>query len=867
MKIRNLFALVVITNGFTSCQQPATQNDALWDTGVSQELANFREKNLKDIRYQLYFDIPENKEEALKGQAEITCTANNPNALILDFKVPENQIDSVCLNGHRVDYRFYNEHIQVKPRLGQGKNTIAVYFTCSDQSLNRRENFLYTLLVPDRARTLFPCFDQPNLKALYKLCLEIPSGWQAVANGKVLSEEELQATGRRLIKYQETEPISTYLFSFVTGELNKASFTRDSRELNIFHRENDTFKSDQCSDIANEVFDALDWMEKYTAIPYPFAKYDLIVVPGFQFGGMEHVGATLYTDSRMFLNKQATLREHLMRSSLIAHETAHMWFGDYVTMKWFDDVWTKEVFANYFASLITEPRYQGVNHRLNFMLDYLPGAYNEDRTAGSNAIKQNLDNLERAGLVYGNIIYNKSPWVMSSLSDRMGKEKFQKGMQLYLKKYANANATWDDLIAVLDELTDEDLKTWSHSWVNEKGRPTIQAKIQGNELVVSQIDEWQRGVTWPQKLTYLVSNGNQEERVTVNFVGKETEVKTLLSFSKENSKKDLLNNSQDKSNNKVDRYLILPNVDGKGYGLFSIDDVQQTATWKYLQSHQDIDADTEVLRGALLINLYENLRHGNLSATVFQQNLIDYIAKEKNQLLFTLALGYLSNCQNWYPVDRTSTEDALWQLATTHPQTGARLQAFRYYRNLAQSPKAVDRLYKIWQTEDTPGNCHLSEKDFMQLAYTLALHIPSKAKEIVAKQAKRITHPDRRREFAFVAAATSPIESERDSVFACLLKQENRSVEPWASAALALLNHPVYGKQAVKYIRPALDKMEEIQRTGDIFFPRAWANALLKGHTSHEAAEEVRKFFADHPDYPIMLGNKIKQQAEHLEKR
>lgn len=162
------------------------------------------------------------------------------------------------------------------------------------------------------------------------------------------------------------------------------------------------------------------------------------------------------------------MSEQLSRSALIAHETAHMWFGDYVTMQWFDDVWTKEVFANYFASQIVEPLYPGVNHALNFMQDYIPPAYAEDRTAGANPIKQELDNLRTAGLVYGNIIYDKSPVVLEMLIKKMGKESFRKGIQEYLKTYAYGNASWEGLIGILDKYTDDDLSGWSHIWVNEK---------------------------------------------------------------------------------------------------------------------------------------------------------------------------------------------------------------------------------------------------------------------------------------------------------------------------------------------------------------------------------------------------------------
>ena len=124
---------------------------------------------------------------------------------------------------------------------------------------------------------------------------------------------------------------------------------------------------------------------------------------------MEHTGATFYTDRRMFLNENPTLNEQLSRSALIAHETAHMWFGDYVTMQWFDDVWTKEVFANYFASQIVEPLYPGVNHALNFMQDYIPPAYAEDRTAEQIQSNRNWIIFVMPAWSTVNIIYDKSP--------------------------------------------------------------------------------------------------------------------------------------------------------------------------------------------------------------------------------------------------------------------------------------------------------------------------------------------------------------------------------------------------------------------------------------------------------------------------
>ena len=186
---------------------------------------------------------------------------------------------------------------------------------------------------------------------------------------------------------------------------------------------------------------SLRWLEDYTGVPYPFAKYDFIILPGFQYGGMDHTAPPLYNDNQMFLSEHPTPDEELRRTELIAHETAHMWFGDLVTMNWFDDVWTKEVFANYFAACISEPLYPEINHQLNRIKTFTASSLSEDRTPGTTSIRQPLDNLRNAGLIYGQIIYNKAPVMMIKLVELMGKDKFREGIREYLNTYAYSSAT------------------------------------------------------------------------------------------------------------------------------------------------------------------------------------------------------------------------------------------------------------------------------------------------------------------------------------------------------------------------------------------------------------------------------------------
>lgn len=825
----------------TACGNPAP-DAVLLQPGVSRELAQFRKEHFEGVRYNLFFSIPESREEAVTGTAEITLAVREKQPVIIDFRGEPEQVASVLLNGRKVPYTVKDEHIVIGAKdVANGENRVTVEFTANDQSLNRRDEFLYTLLVPDRARTLFPCFDQPDMKSLFTLSLEVPSSWQAVANGTIEQVDSTSVTGRRRVYFRETEPLSTYLFSFVAGKLTRETYSRDGRNISIYHRETDPKKVAQCPDIASEVFDALEWQEEYTQIPYPFAKYDLIILPGFQFGGMEHTGATLYTDGRMFLNENPTLNERLGRSSLIAHETSHMWFGDFVTMEWFNDVWTKEVFANYYASRMIEPLFPEVNHSLNFMLDYIPAAYSEDRTAGANPVKQQLENMRDAGLMYGNIIYDKSPVILEMLVKKMGKEPFRKGIREYLKTYAYGNATWEGLIGILDTYTDDDLSAWSHVWVNEKGMPEISCEA-GKKLYVEQSDPLGRGLLWEQDLSFLIVHSDGEtEEVQATFAKNER-----LKFV------DLKRQAGEGS-------FVIPNADGKGYGFFRLLEKDTKACLAYLPACKD-----EVLRGSLLITLYENLLNRTISSESYMEAMLDYLPGENNSLLFSAALGYIGNCQRLYPSDPKKLEQVLWRIVTTAEQPQRRLQAFRQYRSIARSPEAVGRLYALWKDGKAPAGCSLSENDYISLSYGLAIQMPDKADEIVATQQARITNPDRKRQYAFISPSVSPRKEVRDSVFASLLVAGNRRVEPWASAALSNLNCQLRQKEAVGYIRPALEVLQEVQRTGDIFFPRDWVRALLSGHTSPEAKKEVDDFFATHPDYPVLLSNKIRQQADHL---
>lgn len=352
--LRNCLLTLSLIFGTLGCS-----NSPNIEPGVSLELAKFRKANISNITYELYFNLPAERSETIDAQATISFDLKEVGHDVqLDFRETDDHLHSLSINGEQVQITFVNEHIILPAdHLTSGTNTVDIDFTAGESSLNRNPDYLYTLFVPDRARTAFPLFDQPDLKAVFDLTLEIPKHWEAIANAPINYEHESDST--KTLNFAPSDLISSYLFSFVAGDFEKITQSIDDVEMTMLHRESDQDKADRNIDDIFRLHKAsLDWLEDYTGIDYPFQKFDFALIPSFQYGGMEHVGAIQYNASSLFLEEDPSDSQLLSRASLIAHETAHMWFGDLVTMEWFNDVWTKEVFANFMAAKIVNPGFR-----------------------------------------------------------------------------------------------------------------------------------------------------------------------------------------------------------------------------------------------------------------------------------------------------------------------------------------------------------------------------------------------------------------------------------------------------------------------------------------------------------------------------
>lgn len=809
--------------------------------GVSLELAKHRKKSISNINYNIDLNISALHRVPINATSEITFDLDDISEdLQIDFAENVNKIKAIRVNGRKRSINHKNEHIIIDKRyLTRGTNKIKIVYTAGDAALNRSPNFLYTLFVPDRMRTSFPSFDQPNLKATFDLTLKIPSSWESMSSAPVRRESSRNL--RKTVWYKKSDKMSTYLFSFVAGRFKKVVAEVDGLEMTMLHREPDERKVRTNVDEIFRLHKAsLDYMEEYTGIKFPFQKFGFVLIPSFQFGGMEHVGAIQYKDSSIILDENPSATDRLSRAALIGHETAHMWFGDMVTMDWFNDVWTKEVFANFMSAKLVNPSFPEINHQLRSHLRLHPGAYSVDRSEGPNPIRQNLPNLNEAGTMYGAIIYNKAPIMMRQLELLLGEENFRDGIREYLSTYAHSNATWPDLIEILDKRSDQDLTTWSEVWVNTPGRPVFEIENHdGQGLLLSQNDPRALDRKWPQSFT--VKKGSVPH--DISYTG------SVINLN------DLGNSVEE---------TILVNADGMGYGLFPIEKNFIKNNWNDL---------SDLERAAALVNLYEQMMEGSgIIRPLEYVELINWmIPQEKNPLIINHMMRQLVTIF-WSMLNQqervsvaSEVEETLWQqINSDNHTTGIKRIYYRNYVNIALTDQGIANVKSVWDQSLELKDLNLATRDYTNMAASLAIKLPSEAMQIISSQKPRINGPDNQARFEFIQHALAPDQVTRDKFFDVLMFKENRHTEPWVLASLGYLHHPLRAGTSEKYLKRSLEILQEIQTTGDIFFPGRWLSANLRYYQSDSAVNTVRSFLAAHPDYNYQLRLKILQEADQM---
>ena len=833
------------------------------EPGITLALAKARALRISDLHYSVRLDLP--AERSVPIAADITIafsltTATDP--LVLDFAPSDaGALHSCDVNGstHRVE--LVNGHIVLPAALlREGANVVRIVCHAGDAPLNRREDHLYSIFVPARAHESLPCFDQPDLKARFKLTLIVPTEWMAVSNTNVTERRRtVDASGTRTVfEFAESEPLPTYLFAFAAGPFIEDTAIRDGRTIRVYRIGVDP---ELYARNRNAILDcqgeALRWLESYTDIAYPFGKFDILLIPAFQFGGMEHPGAIIYNASALVLDSSATRAQLLARADLIAHETAHMWFGDLVTMKWFDDVWMKEAFANFLASKIVNPQFPDLDHELRFLHTHYPSAYDVDRTAGSHAIRQPLQNLLDAGSLYGPIIYLKSPIVLRQLAMMLGELELRDGIREFLNRFRFSNASWPDLLELLASRTAVDLYAWNRAWIDGAGRPVVRAELAaGTGLARLDLHSFPgapqgtngNGIAlprkWPQRLEVALGYGKWVEHISVLLDGR-TETTTMVGYPAP--------------------AWVLPNGRGLGYGEFQLD--ERSRAWLMENLPEVPDALT---RGSAWLTLWDAMLAGHVEPDALLSLAVRALPLETNELNLQRMLAYIERLF-WIflapekRVVHAKTLGAMLRASLgTVTSTSGKAALFGCLRSVAVTDTMLDWLRGLWMGDVRIDGLPLGEGDRIALVKELAVR-RTDGDALIQRQLGLTRNPDGRGSLAFIAPALSWDTKVRERFFETIADPANRTREPWVIDGMRWLHHPLRAESSVRFIEPGLQQLLEVKRTGDIFLPRRWADAMLSGHRSQEAATAVEQFLDSRPtDYPVALRRMVAAAADHL---
>lgn len=442
--------------------------------------AQFRSKILSEVVYDLDVKVSA-RGEKFSGTLKVGFSLSEvPKELRFDFD--GGSVEKVKINNRLVtDYRYDGTAIYLPHNiLVQGLNLVEIAYqhpyATDGVGLHRYkdpadgETYIYTHFEPYHANRFLPCFDQPDLKATLTLSVTAPSHWKVTSTG--IEQKKKNIGDQKQWKFATSPRISTYLFSLAAGPWTVWSDRYGKMPLRLLARKS-------FAKYVNHEFwfkitkQGLGFYNKYFDYEYPFGKYDQVIVPEAVSGAMENVANVTFNE-RYFSRSKPTREQLLDASNVILHEMAHMWFGDIVTMKWWNDLWLNESFATYMAALAQFEATEFKEIWRDFYNSDKQWAYWEDQLVTTHPIEAKaVNSTSDARGTFDGITYGKGAAVMKQLSYYIGKEAFQKGVRSYMKKYGFRNATLNDFMGSLQEHTSRNLDVWTKLWLQEAGVDTL----------------------------------------------------------------------------------------------------------------------------------------------------------------------------------------------------------------------------------------------------------------------------------------------------------------------------------------------------------------------------------------------------------
>jgi aminopeptidase N len=679
----------------------STESDigvALPGENLTRSEAQQRAALIKVHSYQVELDVTVS-EETFVSNTTVKFAANVAGASTFIDAITA-KVNRIVLNGKELDAAEVSDGVRIQLDDLQLENELVVeadaHFMNTGEGLHRfvdpvdNEVYLYSQFeVPD-ARRMFVVFEQPDLKATFQFTITAPDHWKVVSNQPspdAVSAGESKATW----KFAPTPIISSYITAIIAGpytELRSELTSSDGRviPLGVFCRNSLATFLD-----ADYVFEktrqGFEFFEKAFDLAYPFEKYDQLFVPEFNAGAMENAGAVTFTETYVFRSKVTdAIKER--RVVTILHELAHMWFGDLVTMRWWNDLWLNESFAEYASTLATAEATEWTNAWTTFTALEKSWAYRQDQLPSTHPIVATINDLEDVQVNFDGITYAKGASVLKQLVAWVGQEKFLAGVSSYFKKNAYGNTELTDLLTELEEQSGRELRSWSKLWLETAGvntlRPEIHTDDAGNitKFAVLQSAIESQPTIRPHRMAigfYDLIDGKLKRvhKLELDIDGVRTEVDEFVGLARPD--------------------LILLNDEDLAYAKIRLDEKSWATALHHLSDFEDSLART-IIWGAA----WDAARDAETSPRDFIKLVLNNIAHETESTTMLTLLRQLVTAGNLYVAEKHRGQvladigAGLLNLAReAEPESDAQLQFTKFFAQFATGAEQLDALEAI----------------------------------------------------------------------------------------------------------------------------------------------------------------------------
>lgn len=578
--------------------------------------------------------------ETFNARTTVKFSAKASQATFID--VVAASLASATLNGSALDVSsFDGESLFFTPAAGENilvVDAIARYMN-TGEGLHRfvdpadEEVYLYSQFETADARRMYACFDQPDLKATFALTVDVPDHWEVISNNPIATKEPLRDGFTKWI-FTTTPRVSTYITALIAGPYHHVHDTHIGAEkkipLGLYCRKSlaPHLDSDQIFALTKQGF---DFFEKEFGLAYPFDKYDQIGVAEFNAGAMENAGAVTFAEDYFVFRSKVTDRSYNWRANVILHEMAHMWFGDLVTMSWWDDLWLNESFAEWASHLAQAKATRFTNSWTVFNAERKNWAYRQDQLSSTHPIVSDMVDLETVKTNFDGITYAKGASALRQLVAYVGEEQFIAGLRSYFAKYAWGNTTLNDLLAELEATSGRDLQPWVATWLKTAGVNTLRPELAVSDGKYTSLAIVQEAPLVPQGSTelrphrmsvalYDVVDGKLTKRrgVELDVSGARTEIKELVGESLAD--------------------LVLINDGDLSYGKIRFDERSITTLKENFENITD-----PLARALCAAAAWDMLRDAELSASDFVPLTLSGLRTETDVAIAQMALSQLDS--------------------------------------------------------------------------------------------------------------------------------------------------------------------------------------------------------------------------------